>query len=412
MEIGEIGVVMIYQTLSKKQVAALSWWNRPGLKDFDGIICDGSVRSGKTLCMTDGFFLWSMSRFQNGVFGICGRTIGALRRNIIVHLGDWMGGIFSFQENRMENKLTVTDPSGRKNTYYLFGGQDESSYKVIQGITLAGVLLDEAALMPKSFVEQACARCSEAGSKLWFNCNPEGPEHWFYKEWILQAQQKKLLHLHMTMADNPALTAPVRQRYERLYKGVFYRRYVLGQWCRAEGLVYSFDRELVVRQLPEAGAYYISIDYGVQNPFSAGLWCVNGGRAVRIAEFYYDGRAAGRSMTDAEYYQAIKDLAGGRPIRRIVIDPSAASFIALIRAKGEFSVRKARNGVMEGIRVVDSMLQAGVVAIGAGCENAIREFSLYSWEESGDRPKKEHDHAMDEIRYFCNTIMRRLTCDR
>ena len=138
---------------------AMTWWNRPGLKDFDGILCDGAVRSGKTLSMVVGFFLWSMGTFSGKTFAICGKTVGSLRRNIVGNLEDWLGELFSIREYRSENKLVVSDHTGRENTYYLFGGRDESSCKLIQGITLAGVLLDEAALMPKSFVEQACARC-------------------------------------------------------------------------------------------------------------------------------------------------------------------------------------------------------------------------------------------------------------
>ena len=200
---------------------AMTWWNRPGLKDCDGILCDGAVRSGKTVSMVVGFFLWSMGSFSGKTFAICGKTVGSLRRNITGNLTDWLGELFTIREHRTENKLVVRASTGQENTYYLFGGRDESSCKLIQGITLAGVLLDEAALMPRSFAEQACARCSEAGSKLWFNCNPEGPEHWLYKEWILKAREKNLLRLHFTMDDNPALTEKIRKRYENLYTGVF-----------------------------------------------------------------------------------------------------------------------------------------------------------------------------------------------
>ena len=401
---------MIYQRFSKRQMLALTWWNRPGLKHYEGIICDGAIRSGKTLSMVTGFFLWSMASYREQAFALCGRTVGALRRNIIDHLQTWLGDGFTIRENRSENKLVVTDGKGRRNTYYLFGGQDESSYKLIQGITLAGVLLDEAALMPQSFVEQACARCSVSGSKLWFNCNPEGPEHWLYKQWIQKAGEKNLLRLHFTMADNPALDPAIRQRYEKMYTGVFYRRYILGQWCMAEGLVYDFRPEKhITRDVPQYGRYYISVDYGTLNPFSAGLWCVSGGRAVRIREFYHSGRDTGRQYTDEEYHQALVKLAGDLPVEWVVVDPSAASFITTIRAHGVFSVRKARNEVLDGIRLVASLLQEGILQFAPECKDAIREFSLYRWEEDGesDRVCKENDHAMDDIRYFCATVLRR-----
>lgn len=398
---------MIFPSFSKRQMLALSWWNRPHLKNFDAIICDGAVRSGKTVSTVGGFFLWSMASFDHQVFALCGKSVSSLRRNIIIHLTTWLGGGFFITEHRGENKLTVRC-AGKENTYYLFGGQDESSYMSVQGITLAGVLLDEVALMPRSFVEQACARCSVAGSKLWFNCNPAGPEHWFYKEWICRAKEKNALHLHFTMADNPGLDVSVRQRYERLYRGVFYDRYIKGLWCLAEGLIYDFCPEKHVTDKIPTGRYYISVDYGTMNPFSAGLWCVGQGRAVRIREFYYCGREKGKSLTDGEYYEALERLAGDLPVEQVIVDPSAASFIALIRKHGRFSVRKAKNEVMAGISLVSQLLQAGVLQVTKDCKDAIREFSLYSWEPEGqDAPKKENDHAMDDIRYFCSTVLGR-----
>lgn len=398
---------MIYKSFSKRQILAMTWWNRPEFSRFQGIICDGAVRSGKTVCMADGFFIWSMACFQGQTFGICGRSISSLRRNVISNLYAWLGGLFTIKESRGENKLTVCY-GGRENTYYLFGGLDESSYKQIQGITLAGALMDEVALMPRSFVEQTCARCSVEGSRLWFNCNPAGPEHWFYKEWILKKKEKAMLHLHFTMADNPGLSEPIRRRYESLYTGVFYQRYVLGQWCVAEGLVYHFQPEKhIARELPVTGRYYISVDYGTLNPFSAGLWCVSGGKAVRIREYYYDGRKTGKTLTDEEYYQALEELAGDHNVEFVVVDPSAASFITVIRRRGRFSVRKAKNSVLDGIRQVASYLQSGAIRFSPTCKNTLREFELYRWEEQSDKPIKEHDHAMDDIRYFCATVMRR-----
>ncbi len=397
---------MIYKSFSRQQLLAMTWWNRENLAHFDSVICDGAVRSGKTVATVVGFFLWSMARFDRQVFAICGKTVGALRRNMIIHLPDWLGGLFTITESRSENKLTLSC-GDKKNVYYLFGGQDEASAGLIQGITLAGVLLDEVALMPRSFVEQACARCSVAGSKMWFSCNPASPEHWFYKQWICMADEKNALHLHFTMNDNPALDASVRARYERLYTGVFYRRFILGQWCAAQGLIYEFDENKhIFTTPPPSGRYFISVDYGTQNPFSAGLWCVCGGKAYRLREFYYCGRENGHTMTDEEYVLALKNLAGNLPIEQVVIDPSAASLIAALR--GVFPVRRARNDVLSGIRLVASLLQAGVLQFSDACRDTIREFALYRWADGEDCPVKENDHAMDDIRYFCNTILRRL----
>lgn len=387
----------------------MTWWNRPGLCDRDAVICDGSVRAGKTLALSCGFFLWSMTRFSGGVFALCGKTVGALRRNVILQLGGWLGGAFVITEHRAENRLTVR-LGNRVNAYYLFGGQDESSYAVIQGITLSGVLFDEAALMPRSFVEQACARCSEPGSKMWFNCNPASREHWFYREWICKAHRKNALYLHFTMQDNPGLSPQVRSRYERLYTGVFYRRYVLGQWCTAEGLVYEFDENRhVCAELPTSGRWYISVDYGTRNPFSAGLWCVAQGRAVRVREFYHSGRDTGQMLTDEEYHQKLVELAGDVPVEQVIVDPSAASFIAVIRRHGYFRVRRARNEVLPGIRRVAELLRQERLLFSPGCRDSIREFGLYCWEDdpAKDVPRKENDHAMDDVRYFAMTVMGR-----
>lgn len=219
-----------------------------------------------------------------------------------------------------------------------------------------------------------------------------------------------MLRLHFTMEDNPGLDMAIRRRYERMYTGVFYKRYVLGQWCMAEGLVYEFlPEKYITKEIPRAGRYFISVDYGTRNPFSAGLWCLETGRAVRIREFYHSGRESGRMYTDEEYYRAIEELAGETPVETVIVDPSAASFIATIRKHGRFCVRKAKNEVLSGIRLVATLLKAGVLQFTPECTDTIREFGLYRWEEQGesDRPCKENDHAMDEVRYFCATILRR-----
>jgi len=395
---------MEFQSLSAKQKLALSWWNQKAYKHHDAIICDGAVRSGKTVAMTAGFLLWSMTTFDGQAFGICGRTVSSLRRNVIRNLQDWVGDLFVIRESLSQSMITVIRGDHR-NDYYLFGGQDESSYKVIQGMTLAGIFLDEVALMPRSFVEQACARCSVEGAKFWFNCNPEGPEHWFYKNWICRCAEKNALRLHFDMLDNPGLSKNVYKKYLTSFTGVFYKRYILGQWVAAEGLIYDFGPENIAKPPEKPGRYYISVDYGTMNPFSAGLWWV-GQRAIRIDEFYHDGRQQG-SLTDEEYYEALVALAGDYPIEYIVIDPSAASLITLIRRRGRFSVRKAKNAVVPGIRLVCSLLKSGKLAVCANCRDTIREFGLYRWSEEGDVPVKEHDHAMDDVRYFCMAVMNR-----
>ena len=259
---------MKYQRLSTRQNLAMTWWNRPGFEVYDGIICDGSIRSGKTVAMTVGFIMWAMTRFDGCNFAICGKTIESLRRNVTSNLPVWLAGVFSFKEHRTENKIVVS-ANGKSNSFYLFGGKDESSAALIQGITLAGILLDEVALMPESFVNQATARCSVEGAKLWFNCNPEGPSHWFYTKWVLEASKRKMLHLHFTMDDNLSLSAVVKARYESLYSGVFYDRFIRGLWVVAEGLIYTmFNKDFhVVPSVPRPyEKYMMSCDYGTIPP--------------------------------------------------------------------------------------------------------------------------------------------------
>jgi PBSX family phage terminase large subunit len=397
-----------YQKLSPRQNLALTWWNRPGFEGYDGIICDGSIRSGKTVAMTVGFVMWAMRSFEGQNFAVCGKTIESLRRNVTSNLSNWLAGVFSFKEHRSENKIVVT-AAGRTNTFYLFGGKDESSAALIQGITLAGILLDEVALMPRSFVEQAVARCSVTGSKLWFNCNPEGPSHWFYLNWVCEAKKLNMLRLHFTMDDNLSLSPEVKARYESLYSGVFYDRFIRGLWVVAEGLIYTmFNKDFhVVPSTPRPyEKYYLSCDYGTINPTSIGLWGLAAGKWYRVREYYFDSRKEGRQRTDEEHYTALEALAGDLHISAVIVDPSAASFIEVIRRHGRYRVEKASNSVMDGIRDVATRLQCGDIFFCDCCTDCIREFGLYRWDEkaTADRPIKENDHSMDDVRYFVHKV--------
>ena len=400
---------MNFKGFSQKQRFVLSWW-MPGSKwaSYEGIICDGAVRSGKTLSMGLGFFLWSMAQFHEKRFGVCGKTIASVRRNVLTELLPLLERFgFEITEKRSENRLEIRF-GGHCNEYYLFGGRDEGSCALIQGITFGGILLDEVALMPRSFVEQACARCSVTGSRLWFNCNPEGPRHWFYTDWIQTAKQRRLIYLHFTMEDNPSLSSAIRQRYHRLYSGVFYRRFVLGQWAAAEGRVYDFfdASQAPPPPPPPYSRVCISCDYGTVNPASFGLWAKKGEIWYRIREFYFDSRREQRQMTDEEYARALRELAGGLPVDTVVVDPSAASFITLLRREG-WRVRKADNDVLSGIRRTSHLLKTGKLVLCSTCPDCLRETEEYVWDlttTGQDKVKKEHDHAMDDMRYFVTTI--------
>ena len=401
----------VIERFSPKQVRVLRWWHKSSPDHLrDAIICDGAVRSGKTFCMSLSFVLWSFYSFGGGDFGLCGKTIRSLRRNMVTPILPLLRKLgFECEEKLSQNILLVR--RGRLlRRFYLFGGKDESSAALVQGMTLSGVLFDEVALMPRSFTEQALARCSAEGARFWFNCNPEHPAHWFYREWIARREAKNALYLHFTMDDNPSLSEEVKRRYESLYSGVFYERFVRGRWVAVHGAVYPFMADDAMYVDPPADGleeFAVSCDYGTVNPTSMGLWGKKDGVWYRVDEYYFDSRREGFQKTDEEHYAALKELVGERNVRRVVVDPSAASFIELIRRHGEFKVTPARNNVINGIRTVSGALKNGSVKIGKNCADSRREFQLYRWDvdRKGDLPVKENDHAMDDIRYFVTTAV-------
>ena len=281
---------------------------------YDALICDGAVRSGKTSIMMWAFVRWAMENFSGQRFGVCGRTVDSCTKNIIVpftamslakerYIIRWRRG----------DKVMEVRRGAVTNYFEVFGGKDEASYTLIQGRTLAGVLLDEVVLMPRSFVEQALTRCSVDGAKLWFSCNPGSPQHWFYTEWIQRNKERNALYLHFEMTDNPGLSQKTLERYQAMFSGVFYDRYIRGLWVVAEGLVYPmFAKEVnVTNETGGAGKYYISCDYGTQNPTVFCLWRMDKGRAVMEKEYYHSGRATNRQKTDEEYYQDLERFADG-----------------------------------------------------------------------------------------------------
>ena len=399
-----------FESFSKKQLTALTWWCEGSkYRDFDAIICDGAVRSGKTVCLTLSFFSWAFYRFKDTSFALCGKTVTSLKRNVITPLLPVLEDLgFHCKEYKSKNYLEIKR-GAVKNRFYLFGGKDEGSAALIQGMTLGGVLFDEVALMPRSFVEQALARCSTENSKFFFNCNPENPQHWFYREWIKKTKQKKALYLHFLMEDNPSLSPDVIARYKSLYSGTFYERFVEGKWVAAEGLVYPFFNEKTNVGEPsgECDRFFVSCDYGTVNPASFGLWGHSDGRWYRLKEYYHNSRLKGFQKTDEEYYSDLTELIGQKNVEAIIVDPSAASFIECIRRHGKFTVLPAKNDVDDGIRKVSSLLKEGKLVFSPECKDSLREFSLYRWDSTyiKDKPVKENDHAMDDIRYFVSTAL-------
>lgn len=396
--------------LSEKQRAIM----RFPYSSYDAIICDGAVRSGKTSIMGLSFFLWAMGNFNGCAFAFCGKSVGAIERNVVVPLLSiqYLQNNFDLKYNRGDHVLIAR--RGRKeNRFYLFGGKDESSYMLIQGITLAGVMLDEVALMPRSFVEQALARCSVNKAKMWFNCNPENPLHWFRQEWILKATEKNALHLHFLMDDNPALSEETRQRYKNMYAGVFYQRYILGQWVMSDGLIYDmFDMtQNVYREnipsLPYSCQRYIACDYGTTNP-TVFLDIYDNGEIIRVdREYRWDSRKKHRQKTDQEYADDLIEFMGEHSCA-VLVDPSAASFIVALRQRGVY-VQEANNDVLDGIRKVGALFKKRELLVHERCVGLIDELGTYLWDDKAaargeERPVKQQDHGPDALRYFVNHL--------
>ncbi|AWY06884.1 MAG: terminase large subunit [Caudoviricetes sp.] len=371
---------------------------------YDSLICDGAIRSGKTTIMMIAFVDWAMENFSGQRFGVCGKTFGSATENIIVPYISTFYAKKRYMLNwRRSTKILEVRRGPVVNYFEVFGGKDESSYALIQGRTLAGVLLDEVVLMPQSFVNQALARCSVEGSRSWFSCNPDNPLHWFKQEWIDKREEHNALRLHFTLDDNPSLSEKKKEQYRRDFTGVFYDRYVLGKWVAAEGLVYPmFDRyrHVLTAEPPTEGDYYVSSDYGIQNPNVFLLWRKERGtsRWICLKEDYYSGREEKHQLTDSQLVDRLDTMLSGIKPRLVIIDPSAASMKAGLRRRG-YHTRDANNTVLEGISDVCSMLGAGNLAFMPCCENTIKEFGAYLWDTNAigrgeDAPLKENDHCL------------------
>lgn len=402
------------KALSQKQIQILKFPKT----EYEALICDGAVRSGKTSVMSLSFIRWAMNSFNQRNFAICGKTVQSATRNVITPL---LGVTFllkngySLSWSLTKHLLTVTRGS-KVNYFYVFGGKDESSAALIQGMTLAGVMLDEVALMPRSFVEQALARCSVDNARFWFNCNPESPNHWFYQEWIKDPRKHNALYLHFQMEDNPSLSDQVLKRYHSMYSGVFYDRYIRGMWVVAEGAVYDmFDMETMVRT-DDPAAYercYAAVDYGNANATAFGLVYARG-RGAEAAhylarEYYHDGRKSGLK-TVGQYAADLRRFIADASVSGVIVDPSALAFIAELQQEG-FHVIRGRNAVLPGIARCATEFQQGRLLIDPSCKNTVRELSGYVWDEKAaargeDAVVKKDDHCLDMLRYGVYTDYR------
>jgi PBSX family phage terminase large subunit len=427
----KIKAVFKFKPFSIKQKKVLTWWcdNSP-VKDKDGIIADGAIRSGKTISMALSFVMWAMFRFDGQNFGMCGKTIGSFRRNVVFWLKIMLRTRgYKVHDARADN-LLIIKWKGKTNYFYIFGGKDERSQDLIQGITLAGIFFDEVALMPESFVKQGTGRCSVEGSKFWFNCNPEGPRHWFKVEWIDKRKEKNLIYLHFTMDDNLSLSEKIKERYRSMYVGLFFKRFILGLWVLAEGAIYDMwdetkhvikDPKLKEEIIQRAKLWYISNDYGTGTVFVLGLFCVYQGKKYLVKSFYWDAKAQMRQKTDGEYVEDLKSLISfvkPKPIQMVIIPDDALSFIAECKKKQVSSIRVFKRDpgtVIDGIRKQANALSKGEYFIFDDKSNwpVIEEYSSYVWdpkaqERGEDAPLKQNDHGKDMERYFITMVSRSL----
>ena len=414
-----------WKPLSKKQRMLFNWWQDDSpVKDYNGVIADGAIRSGKTVAMALSFVMWAMENFQNEQFIMCGKTVKSFHRNVLSPLKSILPGRGYICHYHNSDGLLRVYKGHRTNDFYVFGGKDEASQDLVQGMTAAGAYLDEVALMPESFVNQVTGRCSVDGSKLWFNCNPESPMHWFKRGWIDGAKEKKLLFIHFTMDDNTALSEEVKERYRSMYSGVFYSRYISGLWTIAEGLIYSMFSDACLYNdgtrpsaLTAVSTRYIACDYGTTNPCvyldirddGSDIWVEN--------EYRWDSksqeaqRLAIPNKTDSQYADDLAAFMTDDPEQQcmVVVDPSAKSFITELRQRG-FYVKEGDNDVLDGIRETSSLLSRGKLHIHERCTGLIKEMHSYVWDEKAgergeEKPVKMQDHAPDALRYFVHTVL-------
>ena len=360
------------------------------------------------------FLLWSMTSFRGQDFILAGVTSGALVRNVLTPMLAMLETLgVPYEWKRGEARVIVGG-----NSYYMFGADKDNAQDKLQGMTAAGAYADEAALFPRSFIDQMIGRCSVAGSRIFLNCNPNGAYHYLKTDFIDRAEEVGVYRIHFTMDDNLTLSPEIRQSYARSFTGVFYRQYILGEWVSAEGAVYPMwdDREntfIEGERDPEALPFrdmrrFCAVDYGTVNP------CVfldvrDDGRTLWILdEYYWDSAAMRRQKTDAEYADDLAAFLGGDRNVQIIVDPSAASFKAELRRRG-FRVLDAKNDVREGIAATAVCIgNRSVRAERSCCPALLREIHGYVWDEKArrrgeERPVKDHDHAMDAMRYLCHT---------
>ncbi len=364
-------------------------------------ILSGAVRSGKTFVSYDLIPL-RLHESTKGNRLLVGKTERTLERNVL----DPMRERFPGCVGRIRNP-GVVNIFGKP--FYIAGANDDRSVTKIQGLGLVYAYGDEITTWPESFFQMLKSRLDAPGAKFDGTCNPEGPYHWFKKD-FLDLNNKNLYHATFRLDDNPYLPSDFVEALKSEYTGVWYERMIEGRWVIAQGLIYDMfakDVHIVPTKDRPYIEYYVACDYGTQNPTHFGLWGKSD-KWYKVAEYHHEGRD-GQQKTDGQYADELDAFIKDVDIKGIVIDPSAASFREELRQRG-YHVIPAKNDVLDGIRNVGSALQRNTIAYNECCVNTIREYAGYSWDPKAaqrgeDKPMKENDHAMDADRYFINTIL-------
>lgn len=407
----KIKAVFKFKPFSKKQRKVLNWWCRSSpVRDYNGIIADGAIRSGKSVAMSLSFVIWAMSEFEACNFAMCGKTIGSFRRNVLFWLKLMLRSRgYSVSEQRTEN-LVIVKRNDVQNYFYVFGGKDERSQDLIQGITLAGVFFDEVALMPESFVNQATGRCSVDGSKFWFNCNPGSPAHWFKTGWIDKRADKRLLYLHFTMDDNLSLTEAVKERYRGMYTGVFFKRYILGEWKSADGVIYrqfADDPERFI--LDEVPADIIigtmGLDFGGNGSAHAGclVGITRGYRSIVILDEYYRKEVIDPGTLTDDVCGFVQRSQAQVRATSIWCDSAETTLIKGIRTEVfarhiPVEVRNARKGeIIDRIRLCDMLMSQGRFFIMRRCRHTIAALSEAVWDSKSPTRDRRLDDGSTNI---------------
>lgn len=407
----KIKAVFRFRPFSKKQRKVLNWWCRSSpVRDYNGIIADGAIRSGKSVAMSLGFVIWAMSEFSACNFAMCGKTIGSFRRNVLFWLKLMLRSRgYSVSEQRTEN-LVIVRRGNTENYFYVFGGKDERSQDLIQGITLAGVFFDEVALMPESFVNQATGRCSVDGSKFWFNCNPGSPAHWFKTGWIDKRQDKRLLYLHFTMDDNLSLTEAVRERYRGMYTGVFFKRYILGEWKSADGVIYrQFADEperFILDEVPaDIFIGTMGLDFGGNGSAHAGclVGITRGYRSIVILDEYYRKEVIDPGTLTDDVCGFVQRSQGQCRAASIWCDSVETTLIKGIRTEVysrriPVEVRNARKGeIIDRIRLCDMLMSQGRFFVLRRCKHTIAALSEAVWDSKSPTKDRRLDDGSTNI---------------